>query len=317
MWMSGLFLVFAGCDRHPENEGLAGPVAASSDESGESSSRVRGIDIRSEQEVQRRMFLESLVGLEVDEVDRLLEHDQQWRLLVKGMTGTEFEALLGELRDSNDGVVNHWSKIYTNYCIEKARLDPRGYADWLISGKRDVILAHVRHLGAKDPELAVEVIEKCNLSSITRGNAFGAVFEAASGEDPQRSVRVFEATRFSNFDEIESAMIGLVSGINRETATPENVHEILSGFSMDKLQTVPLGVRSVAELLVHAPVDEVLAVFPLNREPWERVAALQYLENKAHHGYRGDDEVKAFLDGDQAKALNKEEINSLRNTIGQ
>lgn len=315
----GLVLLTHSCDRKTVDDDVS---ASSNNTRFRESSDVgrQRSGGRSEDIVEASKLLKSLKGLSNDQIDKRLKGNVQWAALVKNLSGAEVEELLaqiGYVRDGKGSGGNALATLYGLYCIDKSKVDPKGFAEWVIASKQNELLSHIYYLGANDPELAAEVIIASDVSSRVKADSFGAVFEQASATDPHRAVRLFQVTKFANPDEIESAMIGVISGIDRESATPKKVREIVSGFSKASLNSVPTGVRCVGGLLAHSPVVEVLESFPLDGEPWERAVAVQYLENKAHHGVDGDREIKDFLESNQAKFLSGQEIDRLNATLGR
>lgn len=260
-------------------------------------------------------ILESLYGLDNDEFDERLRDDDKIKVWLAKIDTDVIESLLTQ--SGFNEKEERWQQLFNIYCMAKAEIDPKAYVDWLNGDKKDKIQTMVSFLARHNPEMAAEVVTHSALGESGKSASFGQVFEAASAMDPERSVQAMESTAFESPSLKNSAMIAVITGVNRETVTPPMMARIMAGFSEDSLNSFPQAVRQAGGAVVENPVENVLAVFPLDEKPWKRVVAISFLETKAYRGVTGDAEIMEFLESEKASLLTENERNRLHTILGK
>ena len=260
-------------------------------------------------------ILKSLHALSSDEFVKRLENYNEIKVWLAKIDTQDIETLLG--KSGFKEKADEWQQLFDVYCMAKAELDPKAYVDWLIGDKRDKIRTMISCLARCEPEMAADVVTRSALDAQAKSSSYGQVFETASAMDPERSVRVMESTGFESPSLKNRAMIAVISGVNRETVTPSTMAQILSGFSESSLNSFPQAVGQAGGAIVENPVETVLAEFPLDRKPWERVVAIAFLETKAYRGSTGDVEIMEFLKSKKANILTDIERDRLHKILGK
>ncbi len=260
-------------------------------------------------------ILESLHALDTDEFDKRLRDYDKIKVWLAKIDTEIIESLLTQ--SGFDEKEERWQQLFNIYCMGKAEIDPKAYVDWLTGDKKDKIQTMVSFLARCNPEMAAEVVTHSALDEPGKSASYGQVFEAASAMDPERSVQAMESTAFESPSLKNRAMIAVISGVNRETVTPPVMARIMAGFSEDSLNSFPQAVRQAGGAVVENPVANVLAVFPLDEKPWERVVAISFLETKAYRGVTGDAEIMEFLESKKANLLTENERDRLYSILGK
>lgn len=260
-------------------------------------------------------ILKTLHALGSDEFDKRLEDFDQVKVWLAKIDTDEIASLLTKsgFKEKED----RWQSLFEQYCRAKAELDPKAYVDWLTGDKKDKIRTMISYLARCEPALAADVVTRSTLSDPAKSSSYGQVFETASATDPELSVRVMESTEFQSPDLKNSAMIAVIVGVNRETTNPQMMAQIMSGFSENSLNSFPQAVRQAGGAIVENPVETVLAQFPLDRKPWERVVAISFLETKAYRGATGDGDITEFLKSEKANLLTDSERTRLHTILGK
>ncbi len=269
----------------------------------------------SEATVKAAELLKALHALSSDEFDTRLENFDEVKVWLAKIDTDVIESLLTKsgFKEKEDG----WQSLFETYCKAKAELDPKAYVNWLIGDKKDKIRTMISYLARCEPALAADVVTRSALDNTDKSSSYGQVFETASATDPERSVQVFESTEFEKPNLKNRAMIAVISGVNRETTTPQMMAQIMSGFSERSLSSFPQAVGQAGGAIVENTAENVLAHFPLDRKPWERVVAISFLETKAYRGATGDGDITEFLKSEQANLLTDSERGRLHKILGK
>jgi len=207
--------------------------------------------------------------------------------------------------------------IIYSYCSEMARTDPESIAEWLADEPERRRAWFLLGCVAKySPELAAEKAKDSIADNMLRRMSYSIIFETAASEDPERAARLAETFDFQDDSMKSIAIKSIVVNADDGNASPERLAEILAAFSEDTLSDHPEAVSAGMAGLSQRPITEVLSVFPLDGTEWKRNLAVEFLEQKAYQGAKGDVEIREFLAFDQTKLLTPEERGRLQAILG-
>ncbi len=263
-----------------------------------------------------RDALDELASLDENEFNERFGNDKKnLSALLASIHFVDIDRLLKEAgidREENPG---HWHGIHATFCSIKAKTDPHGYAEWILS-KEHGLPSYVSKLGEHDPEIGIDVIQRSDLSPKFKADCYNALFQRAAEHDPHHAVRLFNSTEFKTTEQEGMALLGTF-GFSSEIATPDKVREIVTGIPDDTLNAHPMMVKTLGGFFSQRPTEEVLARFPLDGQPWERTVAIRYLERRAFLEYTGDVDIEKILASDQARFLSEQEIGRLNTILGK
>jgi hypothetical protein len=295
----GVLSVVTGCRRSPEAPEEAKPQT-------QKTAVVENV---------REHMDRALSELEAARIDGVIDGRQFAKLsrigqlnAVYRLTPNQFLELLASEGITYEDQKNLFNMITRYYCFAKARVDPVGLArDFKNTTSISLSDQLADGLGAYAPELAVETIQEMpNFDEDSKHFLLKSALFSAAGKDMEKAIHVFESIEGSLIEK-ESLAISVVSGVDAEMignqGGVQRVKEIVGTFSADSLAAYPAAISSLAKHVAFRPLDEVLEVFPIDGEPWQRMGAMTYLKAFAPVGTPGSEKIGQFLDSDQAVHL--------------
>jgi hypothetical protein len=254
--------------------------------------------------------MESLKDLRGQELREHLEDEAVLRWLSEVMAYD----ILQLIREAGIEDESDVFSIVRAFAIAKSKTDPQAIADWL-SENPLFLSSNIGFLAAYEPEMAADAVARSQSDKDRKHNLYPALIERAATTDAERAARLAVSMQLEQPIK-ELVLHALMAGADGEEITPTRMKLIFSTIPKEQLDNSPLAVRAAGRRLVHFPIEQVLAEFPLGGTPTERLAAIRFLEEKAYRGVTGDVEIREFLQSEQAAPLSETERDVLKEILG-
>ncbi len=260
-------------------------------------------------------LLDSLVRLSCDDIQEKLKDPDTLRLLLS-LSPEEFlkwsdAAGIRNNESASNETIMAGNLLRAEYYRAMAREKPAVLKGFLVEGEGCEIALPAFFLAEQHPEIAFATLEGILMERKSERHssetiAMQVACEAIVKANPELAIQLINASPLQNIIAIEGAISGFLSGFDPQNYTPADAAALISKFSSEKLSAFP-NVGGITFRYYNSPPNEVLGVFPLDGQPWQRYGAITYLEATANKGADGDIFVTDFLNSPQANTLTEQE----------